>query len=295
MGNAIMETTNETLKQHLLFHKALIDDNIEIERIDKYLRMLNEEPDCERMQDPVDESIRTVFRLVLNENIDPWFIDLREFVRIYSEKVTSTTSTNIVVAGKLILMAWKILKMQTETTRQKFDTNKSNESTYSFEEPELEYESTLYVPNISLKETFARTPQRPITMMELLNAFDEARLDIIAADEKDKVKQQLAKVKKSNIFDNKAHTEVSENDVEMVWQKIREANNNTFSLSDLFVQNIDDNVTVFLSVLQLVRDGKILIWQNKLPHDDIMIKVNTGPLGEIKKVEVPTKILEAAV
>lgn len=290
-----METTNETLKQHLLFHKALIDDNIEIERIDKYLRMLNEEPDCERMQDPVDESIRTVFRLVLNENIDPWFIDLKEFVRIYSEKVTSTTSTNIVVAGKLILMAWKILKMQTETTRQKFDTNKSNESTYSFEEPELEYESTLYVPNISLKETFARTPQRPITMMELLNAFDEARLDIIAADEKDKVKQQLAKVKKSNIFDNKAHTEVSENDVEMVWQKIREANNNTFSLSDLFVQNIDDNVTVFLSVLQLVRDGKILIWQNKLPHDDIMIKVNTGPLGEIKKVEVPTKILEAAV
>lgn len=290
-----MEITNETLKQHLLFHKALIDDNIEIERIDKYLRILNEEPDCERMHDPVDESIRTVFRLVLNENFDPWFIDLREFVRIYSEKITSTASTNIVVAGKLILMAWKILKMQTEITRQKFDTNKSNESTYLFEEPELEYESTLYVPNISLKETYARTPQRPITMMELLNAFDEARLDIIAADEKNKVKQQLAKVKKSNTFDNKAHTEVSENDVEMVWQKILEVNNNTFSLSDLFVQNIDDNITVFLSVLQLVRDGKLLIWQNQLPHDDIMVKVNINPLSEIKKVKSPTKILEAAV
>ena len=58
-------TTNETLEQHLLFHKALIDDNVASEKIDRYLNILNEAPDCERMQDPVDESIRTVFRLVL--------------------------------------------------------------------------------------------------------------------------------------------------------------------------------------------------------------------------------------
>ncbi|MCQ2052750.1 MAG: chromosome segregation protein ScpA [archaeon] len=290
-----METTNEILKQHLLFHKALIDDNIEIERINKYLRILSEEPDCERMQDPVDESIRTIFRLVLKENFDPWFIDLREFVKIYSEKIISTTSTNIIVAGKLILMAWKILKMQTEATRQKFDTNKSDESICLFEEPELECDSTLYVPNISLKETYARTPQRPVTMMELLDAFDEARLDIIAADEREKVRQQLMKTKKSNIFDNKAHTEISENDVETVWQKIQGVGNSTFSLSNLLLPNIDDNITVFLSVLQLVRDGKLLIWQNKLPYDDIMIKVNIDALDEIKEVKVPTKILEAAV
>ena len=74
-------TTNETLEQHLLFHKALIDDNVASEKIDRYLNILNEAPDCERMQDPVDESIRTVFRLVLEQDFDPWSIDLREFVK----------------------------------------------------------------------------------------------------------------------------------------------------------------------------------------------------------------------
>ena len=110
-------TTNETLEQHLLFHKALIDDNVASEKIDRYLNILNEAPDCERMQDPVDESIRTVFRLVLEQDFDPWSIDLREFVRTYTAKVNSNNKFDIIVAGKLVLMAWKVLRMQTDATK----------------------------------------------------------------------------------------------------------------------------------------------------------------------------------
>ena len=288
-------TTNETLEQHLLFHKALIDDNVASEKIDRYLNILNEAPDCERMQDPVDESIRTVFRLVLEQDFDPWSIDLREFVKTYTNKVNSSNKIDIMVAGKLILMAWKVLRMQTDATKMESDRN---DDYYDFEEIQEEieeYEPTLYVPGISLRETYARTPQRPVTMMELLDAFEEAREEIIASVERERVRQEL-KAKAPKTFDNKAHKEVSESDVEVVWQRIQRIGTGAFSITDLFVPNVDDNITVFLSVLQLVRDGKLNIWQEELPYGDIMVDIKVDWMsGKLEDADVTVKVPEAVV
>ncbi len=288
-------TTNEMLEQHLLFHKALIDDNVASEKIDRYLNILNEAPDCERMQDPIDESIRTVFRLVLEQDFDPWSIDLREFVRTYTNKVNSSNKFDIMVAGKLILMAWKVLRMQTDATKMESDRN---DDYYEFEEIEEEiadYEPTLYVPGISLRETYARTPQRPVTMMELLDAFEEAREEIIASVERERVRQEL-RAKEPKVFDNKAHKEVSESDVEVVWQRIQRIGTGAFSITELFVPNIDDNITVFLSVLQLVRDGKLSIWQNELPYGDIMVEIKVDWMsGRLEDADVAVKVPEAVV
>ena len=283
------------LEQHLLFHKALIDDNVASEKIDRYLNILNEAPDCERMQDPIDESIRTVFRLVLEQDFDPWSIDLREFVRTYTNKVNSSNKFDIMVAGKLILMAWKVLRMQTDATKMESDRN---DDYYEFEEIEEEiadYEPTLYVPGISLRETYARTPQRPVTMMELLDAFEEAREEIIASVERERVRQEL-RAKEPKVFDNKAHKEVSESDVEVVWQRIQRIGTGAFSITELFVPNIDDNITVFLSVLQLVRDGKLSIWQNELPYGDIMVEIKVDWMsGRLEDADVAVKVPEAVV
>ena len=288
-------TTNETLEQHLLFHKALIDDNVASEKIDRYLSILNETPDCERMQDPVDESIRTVFRLVLEQDFDPWSIDLREFVRTYTAKVNSHSKFDIMVAGKLILMAWKVLRMQTDATKLESDRNDAMFEFEEFEEEIADYEPTLYVPGISLRETYARTPQRPVTMMELRDAFEEAREEIIASVERERVRQEL-KVKEPKTFDNKAHKEVSENDVEAVWQRIQRIGTGAFSITELFVPNIDDNITVFLSVLQLVRDGKLNVWQNELPYGDIMVDIKVDWMsGKLEDTDVAVKVPEAVV
>ena len=288
-------TTNETLEQHLLFHKALIDDNVASEKIDRYLNILNEAPDCERMQDPVDESIRTVFRLVLEQDFDPWSIDLREFVRTYTNKVNSGSKLDIIVAGKLILMAWKVLRMQTDATKMESDRNEDYFEFEELQEEIVDYEPTLYVPGISLRETYARTPQRPVTMMELLDAFEEAREEIIASVERERVRQEL-RAKEPKVFDNKAHKEVSENDVELVWQRIQRIGTGAFSITELFVPNVDDNITVFLSVLQLVRDGKLNIWQNELPYGDIMVDIKVDWMsGKLEDADVPVKVPEAVV
>ncbi len=288
-------TTNETLEQHLLFHKALIDDNVASEKIDRYLSILNEAPDCERMQDPIDESIRTVFRLVLEQDFDPWSIDLREFVKTYTAKVNSANRFDIIVAGKLILMAWKVLRMQTDAAKLESDGPAEPFEFEDFEDIEADYEPTLYVPGISLRETYARTPQRPVTMIELLDAFEEARDEIIASVERERVRQEL-KAKEPKVFDNKAHKEVSESDVEAVWQRIQRIGTGAFSITELFVPNIDDNITVFLSVLQLVRDGKLSIWQNELPYGDIMVEIKVDWMsGKLEDADVAVKVPEAVV
>ena len=242
------------LEQHLLFHKALIDDNVASEKIDRYLNILNEAPDCERMQDPVDESIRTVFRLVLEQDFDPWSIDLREFVRTYTAKVNSHNKFDIIVAGKLILMAWKVLRMQTDATKMESDRN---DAMFEFEE------------------------------------FEEAREEIIASVERERVRQEL-KAKEPKVFDNKAHKEVSENDVEAVWQRIQKVGTGAFPLTDLFVPNVDDNITVFLSVLQLVRDGKLNIYQMDLPYGEIMVDIKVDWMsGKLEDADVAVKVPEA--
>ena len=288
-------TTNETLEQHLLFHKALIDDNVASEKIDRYLNILNEAPDCERMQDPVDESIRTVFRLVLEQDFDPWSIDLREFVRTYTAKVNSANKFDIIVAGKLVLMAWKVLRMQTDATKMESDRTDDSFEFEDFEEEIVDYEPTLYVPGITLRETYARTPERPVTMMELLDAFEEAREEIIASVERERIRQEL-KAKEPKTFDNKAHKEVSESDVEAIWQQIQRIGTGAFSITELFVPNIDDNITVFLSVLQLVRDGKLSIWQNELPYGDIMVEIKVDWMsGKLEDADVAVKVPEAVV
>ena len=288
-------TTNETLEQHLLFHKALIDDNVASEKIDRYLNILNEAPDCERMQDPVDESIRTVFRLVLEQDFDPWSIDLREFVRTYSAKVNSNNKFDIIVAGKLVLMAWKVLKLQTDATKLESDRSDDFFDLEEIEEEIVDYEPTLYVPGIALRETYARTPQRPVTMMELLDAFEEAREEILASVERERVRQEL-KAKEPKTFDNKAHREVSESDVEAVWQRIQRIGTGAFPLTELFVPNVDDNITVFLSVLQLVRDGKLSIWQNELPYGEIMVDIKVDWMsGKLEDADVAVKVPEAVV
>lgn len=284
------------LEQHLLYHKALIDDSVSMDRIDRYLDILREETDHERLQDDEDESIRTVFRLVLDEDFDPWAIDLREFVRIYTKKV-KMSKFDIMVAGRLMLMAWKVLRMQSDATKLESDRNSEYEFDMEFddfdpalfEEPEL-----LEVPDVQLRGLYSRTPVRAVTMMELLDAFDEAQEEIRIAEEREITRQKLkAQVPR---FDNKAHKEIDESDVNKVWERIQNIGTGAFALSELYTDDMDNNITVFWSALQLVRNGKLTIWQDELPYGEIMIDIVVDwTSAKLEDSEEAVKIPEAVI
>ena len=149
----------EELEQHLLFHKALADDEESLRRLGGYMDILSRAESGERLQDPVDESIRAVFSLVLENGMDPWEIDLSQFVRMYEAKVSSD-SFDMIVAGKLLLMAWRILRMQSESTRERSEPpaepvfEEVDDSFFYDDEP-------MYVPEVSFREAYQREPVRP--------------------------------------------------------------------------------------------------------------------------------------
>lgn len=271
MGEAI----GQAMEQHIMFHKALIDDNVGAERLDRYMDILRNQ-DTERMMDPTDEAIRSIFSLVFENCLDPWEIDIREFVRLYAAKVKDDRF-DMIVAGKLILMAWKILRMQTDRTLEESERDQivmddflfGVDADFFMPEPE-----TLYVPEADFTMAVRRSPVRPVTMMELLDAFDDAREEMEIFAERERIRLEL-RAKEPRKFENKAHDEDDKEDVETVWEKIQKMGTGAMNLSDLFTGSIMDNITVFVAVLHLVRDGKLNIWQTELPRGEIFVEIKT--------------------
>lgn len=270
----------EDLEQHLLFHKAMSENTDAYRRIGGYMDILAKAESGERLPDPVDEAIRSVFSLVLENGIDPWEIDLSEFVRLYNAKVVNDTF-DMIVAGKLMLMAWKILRLQSESTR-----TRSEPPVEEFVEVDdgffYEDEETMVVPEVVLTEAFQRETMRPVTMYELIDAFEEARVEIEIQQERERVRSQL-RAKEPTKFDNKAHEEDDRRDVEEVWERIQKLGTGQICIEDLYTSDLKENLKTFVSILHLVRVGRLDVWQDELPRGDIFVEIVTeGASGTIE-------------
>lgn len=285
-------TRIEELEQHLLFHRALADDDESLRRLGGYMDILSRAESGERLQDPVDESIRAVFSLVLENGMDPWEIDLSQFVRMYEAKVSSD-SFDMIVAGKLLLMAWRILRMQSESTRERSEPpvevfeEEVDDSFFYDDEP-------MYVPEVSFREAYQREPVRPVTMYELIDAFEDARKEIEIQRERERVRAEL-RAKEPRTFQNKAHEEDDEQDIEAVWRRIEKLGTGQISIRDLYTGSLDENLTVFVSVLHLVRDGRLAVWQDDLPNGEIYIEIKTewtsGTIEDSPEGRIPEAVI----
>lgn len=280
-------TQREEMEQHLLFHKALAEDTESFDRIGGYMRILQTAETGEKLNDRVDESIRSVFSLVLENGIDPWEIDLGEFVKMYARKVSDSTF-DMIVAGKLLLMAWKILRLQSEATCTK---GMYVESVEDFSEMDFTFEDEdehMVVPEVSFTRAFQRETLRPVTMYELIDAFEDAREEMEIQQERERVRAEL-KAKEPKKFDNKAHDEDDEKDVEAVWKMIEKLGAGPISISDLYTRDVMADLRTFVSVLHLVRDGKLDVWQETLPYGEVFIEI------KIPGAEMPTPMEIQAV
>ncbi len=291
-------TSMEELRQHLLFHKAMTEDPESYMKIGGYMDILANASDGERLQDPVDESIRSVFSLVLENGIDPWEIDLSEFVRMYNRKVANN-SFDMIVAGKLLLMAYRILRLQSDSTRVFSEPPEVLEDFIddSFfdddERPEYDGRPSMYVPDVMFREAYHKEPTRPVTMYELIEAFDEARKEIDIQMERERVRIEL-KSKEPKKFENKAHDEDDERAVEFVWQRILRLGAGQIPITDLYVDDIRANITTFVSILHLVRDGRLDVRQESLPYGEILVEIRTdGVTGSIEDED--NRIPEAVI
>ena len=278
----------EDMEQHLLFHKAMADDSDAYARINGYMGILEKAGSGEKLNDPVDESIRAAFSLVLENGIDPWEIDLREFVRLYSRKVAENRF-DMIVAGKLMLMAWRVLRLQSEATCSKSDEPLEEDF---FDFPLEDEDEALIVPEVSFREAYSRDTVRPVTMYELLDAFEEARAEMEIHRERERVRMELEE-KLPKKFDNKAHEEDDKRDVEYVWERIVKLGTGPIQIDELYTREIMENLRTFVAILHLVRDGRLEIYQASLPRGEIIIEMKVPGIPTTLESREDGKEIEA--
>jgi segregation and condensation protein A len=275
---------------HLLFHKALIDENNDMTRVNQYLEMAKAASTGESstIEDPFDRSMYLAFDLVLNQHLNPWDIDLVGFSTLYLQRAKKE-KIDLLTAGRIIYMAWKILRMQSDNLVVNMETKPQTDleqgfgwediptATWLSNDDDYSYTNLLMkMPEPPLEEPLRRDATRKVTLMELLNAFDEVRkeseqyqmLDDLRREERIKLEEKARKAMKGS-----AHEDHLEEDVAVIWERICKFPRAFMNFSDLCeMQDPEERIKTFLSILFLAYEKKITVHQRKFPYGEIYIK-----------------------
>ncbi|HJX04674.1 MAG TPA: segregation/condensation protein A [Thermoplasmata archaeon] len=280
-----MTMDNGDVMNHLMFQKSLICDDETVDReskLEHYIKMVNEmqQGTLVPSEDPFERSVGLVFELVIQQKFNPWDINLIEFSKMYMSRVKKATELNLILAGKLVYMAWEILRMQSELALQKADRPEMNEMMFDGWDPEHfdllvdpfelgKGEVLLHTEELPIDEKVRRKSERPVTLIDLLDAFEEAKKE---SDIRLELAKFMQKYKRPE-FDDKAHKESLEDDIARVWEKIQRFGGGAVPLSDLYNGSKEERVTVFVAMLFLARIGKVNVWQEKVPYGEIFLEV----------------------
>lgn len=281
----MMNPEAEQILSHLMFHRSLIDDTSDDskrERLENYVKMV------EQMQqgiylisnDPFERSVSMAFELVIKNQLNPWEIDLMEFSKMYLQKVRKAEDVNLLVAGKLVYMAWNIFRMQTEDLLVRVDEPEINENYFdSWDTDAIELYSKIDEPGSAITimqgalelNSAARRPssQRHVSLLELLDAFEEAKHE---ADVREEISKYLDKYKPKE-FDDKAHKDTLEQDITGTWRRIQELGAGAIPFADLAHGTREERIGVFIGILFLQHMEKIVIWQDKPPFGEIFVEI----------------------
>lgn len=278
---------NEVIN-HLLFHKSLIDEKDDSARINYYVSMLQKTDEGEHLsiENPFDRSITIAFELVMQQHLNPWDIDLVSFSTMYLKRAKQE-KIDLMTAGRIIYMAWKILKLQSnnlvvalekqEETYEPFGWGDIPTEMYLTNDDAYSYTNlVMNMPESPLEEPLRRDSKRKVTLIELLDAFDLARkeseefqiLDQQRQEERERIAERARKRMKGT-----AHEDHLEDDIQAIWKRIKNHSNKTLTLIQLCEKKgKEELIKVLISVLFLAMDNKIIVFQKKFPYGKIFIK-----------------------
>ena len=288
--------TEKEMVRHLLFHKAIHSEDGSTARIDEYVRMLRERGEGTHVAfaDPFDRSIALAFELVLEQGMDPWHIDLVRFTALYLERVREGAEIDLITAGKLLHMAWSILKLQSAQVRQNAEPPPEPEPEApswedipldAVDDPDAAFTDRILAPgeDAPLDEKVRHKGDRKVTLMELVDALEEARREaevrkaILEARETEKANRRA---KRKGRAEDAAHKDDQEGDIAEVWERILGKNGVPIPITDIQAKSREDMVKTLVSILFLARANRIRVWQENFPYGMIFIQ-NPGAHGYV--------------
>lgn len=272
----------EDVVRHLIIHEAMIDSD-EGAQVHRYREILQETAEGRYLSitDPVDRTISLVFSLVLEHQLDPWDIDLIRFCRLYLDKVRKDRTVDLVSGGRILLMAWNILKLQTEEALARAappDLEEEEEWDLGIElfEDEVDFEYTQVVKRTRdppIRPRVFRKGERPVTLVELIDAFKEATEEAERHKRAfQRRREHMAKLRRmrERSVRKMIHKEDLVEDITRIWTRITAMNGDPIPLPDLAVEG--DLLLVFMAVLFLANDGKVRITQKDFPFGTIYVQ-----------------------
>jgi segregation and condensation protein A len=274
---------------HLLFHKSLIDDSDDAARINDYVELLQQtnQGNIISIHDPIDRSIAIAFELVMQAHFDPWDIDLVQFSTMYLKRAKDE-NMDLITAGRIIHMAWKILRLQSDNVVINLqEPDLDDEPDFSWDDfstdmwlsadDEYTYTNLLMtVPDPPIEEPVRRESSRKVTLIELLDAFDFARKEA----ETHQIMEQRRREERKRLKDasrkrmkGTAHEDNLEEDIVEIWEKIKQCEQSQILITDLCADGSrEELIKTIISILFLAYDNKIRVYQKQFPYGKIFIK-----------------------
>jgi segregation and condensation protein A len=284
----VTETTQATLQtasvvKHLLFHKALVGDDDDGSRINAYIDLVTHAEDGEHVsiKDPFHRDLAIAFELVIQHHLDPWDLDLSKFARLYLQ-TAKERGVDLVTAGRIILMAWEVLKLQSDRIAEKAVTAPPEE-TGSWEDlpqwdmtgDEWDYTARIAeLPQAPIDEKIRHKGDRKVTLMELLSAFQEVHREagerIVVQQQKLQARLSLKRQMRGRVG-GMMHKEDLQAEIQETWQRILEYPAAPVPFSALHEPDALDMVQTFNGLLFLIRSQKVQASQEAFPRGEIWI------------------------
>jgi segregation and condensation protein A len=293
--------------QHLMFHKSIAEHDEDTSRVTDYIQMViaNEDGEHVSMQDDFQRHIAIAFELVIHEHLDPWDIDLSKFAQLYLQQARDQ-GIDLVTAGRIILMAWTVLRLQTDGVAeraQKVEEDQDGEFSwddlpdYGWSDDEWDFTERInQAPRAPIDEKVRHKGDRKVTLMELLGALEEVNVEaqdrIVLNEQKLKARLSL-KRKMRGRLGSMMHKEDLEAEIAETWQRILDHPNHPIPFSNLHEPNRMDLVQTFSCLLFLVKSGRVTVTQEEFPRGEIWL---TPKLEEAAAIieQGPVKVEEGA-
>jgi segregation and condensation protein A len=301
--------SGEQVINHLMFYKSIISEEDSGQKISEYMELVRGLKEGEHLpiKDPFDKSIALTFELVMQNHMNPWDVDLLKFSNLYMERMKAEQEVDFITAGRLMFMAWSVLKLQSDEVLANSQPAVPETPVDSGWEPSAASEwmasdasvdfttAVLNRPDPPIQESVWRKGTRPVTLFELVGAFEEARkeaeLQKVLAEERRK-SRLLWESQKAMRVDKMMHREDLQEDINHVWAKIQPLSGK-IPLGALCAPGVDDDrLTAFVSVLFLAFVKQIRVWQEDFPYGEIYIeKSGEGelPLEKLQNITHPQR------
>ncbi len=204
--------------------------------------------------EPFDRSVALVFQMFQSSDLDPWDVDLSSFIEMFNKRIKTAENIDLPSCGRLIRMAWAILRNQSSTLieRQERALEFEQEEHWDFFEGGWEADFADEDYNFSLgvmtgaaddvlpsifEGRIHRDEGRPVTLGELLLGLQDAgRLA-----EEQRTRERIAKERRDANekararFKGSLHVEDLEGDLKRTWTslKTRASDDGSASLAEV--------------------------------------------------------------